>query len=39
MTKQKSSANEAQHFHQMGTEAVEKAQAKKAGAAFEWQVE
>jgi len=36
MTKQKSSENEAQHFHQMGTEAVEKAQAKQAGAAFEW---
>jgi hypothetical protein len=36
MTKQKSSANEAQHIHNSGTEAVETAQAKQAGAAFEW---
>lgn len=36
MTKQKSSANEVQHIHNAGTEAVEVAQAKQAGEAFEW---
>lgn len=35
MTKQKSSANEAQHIHNSGTEAVETAQAKQAGASFD----
>ena len=36
MSKQKSSANEEQQTHYSGTEALETAQAKQAGAKFEW---
>ncbi|MGL4622702.1 MAG: hypothetical protein ACRCZS_27195 [Chroococcidiopsis sp.] len=36
MAKQKSSENEGQQTHHSGTEALEEAQAKQAGAEFEW---
>ena len=36
MAKQKSSANEEQQTHHSGAEALEEAQAKQAGAEFEW---
>ncbi|MBV9386214.1 MAG: hypothetical protein JOZ78_07275, partial [Chroococcidiopsidaceae cyanobacterium CP_BM_ER_R8_30] len=36
MTKQKSLANEEPPTHHSGTEALEAAEAKQAGAEFEW---
>jgi len=36
MAKQKSSVNEERQTHHSGTEALEVAQAKQAGAEFEW---